>query len=270
MRIIEEKEIFPTNTLFTTLSPKSATHIIHSHDFYELFYIVSGTVTHVYNSTKQELSLSNCIIIKPGDAHEFKNENKCTLRNLLFTKDLYNDLKHLLSITAEVEKDLFGKVFHLSTQQISSCEKKAINFSKEQNIHIKNLLGINILCDILTQILSKKIHTNTNHPKIIDDVLEYLNRDFYLKDCTKKLNLFGYNRSYLSTKFKQCTGVSITDYLTDVRLNYAVYYLKNTNFTLSEIIDKIGIESLSYFNKIFKEKYNISPIKFRKTNDHTS
>ena len=89
MRIIEEKETFPTNTQIVTLSPKSATHIIHSHEFYELFYIISGTVTHIYNSAKQKLSLSDCIIIKPGDAHEFKDENKCTLRNILFTKNLY-------------------------------------------------------------------------------------------------------------------------------------------------------------------------------------
>jgi AraC-like DNA-binding protein len=56
----------------------------------------------------------------------------------------------------------------------------------------------------------------------------------------------------------------------DVRLSHVAYYLENTNYSLQQICNLVGLDNLSYLNKIFKQKYGITPIKYRKLNNKES
>jgi two-component system response regulator YesN len=79
----------------------------------------------------------------------------------------------------------------------------------------------------------------------------------------------GYNPSYISRLFKKYTGDNLSEYLKNLRLKHVAYYLKTTDLSLREIADIVGIESLSYLNSIFKKKYLVPPIQYRKENRHT-
>ena len=58
----------------------------------------------------------------------------------------------------------------------------------------------------------------------------------------------------------QTTPVS---YLIDYRLNCARQLLESTDDTITEISVSVGIDSISYFVRIFKEKFNMTPKAFR-------
>ena len=74
-----------------------------------------------------------------------------------------------------------------------------------------------------------------------------------------------YNRTYICRVFKKETGMSLSEYITNVRLERVAYYLKTTNYPLRTIADIVGMESLSYLNKVFKAKYGLTPAKYRKS-----
>ena len=59
-------------------------------------------------------------------------------------------------------------------------------------------------------------------------------------------------------------GISLSEYIISKRLDTMVYYLINTDYSLTEIGNRIGVESLSYLNRMFKKKYMIPPIQYRK------
>jgi YesN/AraC family two-component response regulator len=75
---------------------------------------------------------------------------------------------------------------------------------------------------------------------------------------------FGYSPIYISRLFKKYVGVTLSDYLKEIRLSHTAYYLENTNYSLQQICNLVGLDNLSYLNKIFKEKYGTTPIKYRK------
>ena len=54
------------------------------------------------------------------------------------------------------------------------------------------------------------------------------------------------------------------EYFLNIKLNAAATMLKNTNRLILDISNDIGITSLSHFNHIFKEKYGVSPNRYRK------
>ena len=58
-------------------------------------------------------------------------------------------------------------------------------------------------------------------------------------------------------------GTGFIDYLNDYRLTMAGRLLKSSDSPVLEIAAQSGFDNLSYFNRIFKRKYGISPGKWR-------
>ena len=63
--------------------------------------------------------------------------------------------------------------------------------------------------------------------------------------------------------FKQHMGTGFIEYLNDYRLTMAERLLKSSDSSVLEIAEQSGFDNLSYFNRIFKRKYGMSPGKWR-------
>ncbi|QQX76529.1 MULTISPECIES: helix-turn-helix domain-containing protein [Aequorivita] len=74
----------------------------------------------------------------------------------------------------------------------------------------------------------------------------------------------GLNINKLQEGFKKLYGSTVNNYVQKKRLDAAYNLLTKTDLSISEIVNAIGLSSKSYFSKIFKEKYEISPSDFRK------
>jgi AraC family cel operon transcriptional repressor len=72
------------------------------------------------------------------------------------------------------------------------------------------------------------------------------------------------SREHLSRTLKKHYGVTITEYVNDLRINYASNLLIKTNTPILDICFNCGFQSVSSFYKVFKNKYSLSPREFRK------
>lgn len=73
----------------------------------------------------------------------------------------------------------------------------------------------------------------------------------------------GINRTYLSTRFSENVGMTISQYNILIRLNAAENMLKYSDMAISQIAEYLCFSSQSYFGKVFKEKNKLTPVKFR-------
>lgn len=74
-----------------------------------------------------------------------------------------------------------------------------------------------------------------------------------------------YNKEYLSRIFKKEVGITISNYLTDIRLEQARRILeKPGEYKIYEACRMVGYEDQIYFTKLFKKKYNITPKEYQK------
>lgn len=69
----------------------------------------------------------------------------------------------------------------------------------------------------------------------------------------------GLNSNKLQQGFRELHGTTVNGYMQDKRLELANTLLRKSDLSISEIVYKVGLSSKSYFSKIFKEKYGISP-----------
>src|SRR5690554_1892471 len=75
--------------------------------------------------------------------------------------------------------------------------------------------------------------------------------------------LVGINTNKLQSGFKALYGTTVNEYIHKRRLDLAKNLLKNSEYSISEIVYLIGLTSKSYFSKIFKKKYGILPSRLR-------
>lgn len=70
--------------------------------------------------------------------------------------------------------------------------------------------------------------------------------------------------SKLQEGFKLVHKCTVNDYIVNKRLEKSFSLLNETDMHIGEVVLEIGLSSRSYFSKIFKEKYKVSPIEIKK------
>lgn len=109
--------------------------------------------------------------------------------------------------------------------------------------------------------------TNNNYSPLnrdVDKVVEFiqnnLSKPITLEEIAKDIYLSPW---YLSRPFKKEMGTTFVKYLNQQRMEYAIYLLNNTDFSIDQISKKTGYRQASYFCRIFKEYYNMTPSIYR-------
>ena len=112
--------------------------------------------------------------------------------------------------------------------------------------------------------LVEKSHVGSND--LIYQTVSYISANF-----KKKLSLeemakdLGVSKYVLSRLFSKTFHRNFNQYLNDARLNYACHRLENTSDSITNICLDSGFESQRTFNRVFKERYKISPSDYRST-----
>ncbi|MHC1748921.1 MAG: response regulator [Cellulosilyticaceae bacterium] len=126
---------------------------------------------------------------------------------------------------------------------------------------------INYLIKMLSEYSSNNINMDLIKNNTFKQILEYINKNFTNTISFQQIcSTYSINPSYLSQLFKKEIGMTSTDYITQLRINYAKDLLCKTNLLVSEISQKVGYEQYFYFAKLFKKVTTMSPKQYRESN----
>ncbi|MBR1970649.1 MAG: helix-turn-helix domain-containing protein [Clostridia bacterium] len=98
-----------------------------------------------------------------------------------------------------------------------------------------------------------------NIKNYIESNLEY---DIKISQISKR---FQYNEQYLGRLFKKEMKISFNQYINQQRIERAARLLAETNEPIIAIALSVGFSNVTYFNRLFKKRFNITPSEFRKT-----
>lgn len=107
-----------------------------------------------------------------------------------------------------------------------------------------------------------KRHTSSYTEQCKDYVYGHYRKKIYLDDIADTL---GISSSYLSRLFKKETGISLQDFINDVRVEKAANLLRYSDETLPGIAEYVNFPSQSYFGRIFKQRMQMTPKQYRET-----
>ena len=181
---------------------------------------------------------------------------------------VYTDLRHLFLNQNRPSFLYFGEKNLLIAEKIK--EKKIFPFEGATRTMLLEGLTYYILALQIESLKANK--EKPGLPKGFDSrYLELLEKCFRHIDVNlSTVNIESLSKTYpisvdkIQTGFKFCYGITVNAYIREKRLSKSLELISQNKFSISEIGYSIGYDSRSYFSKIFRERFGISPSKYKK------
>ena len=112
----------------------------------------------------------------------------------------------------------------------------------------------------MTLVEKNTIGNNDNVYRTVCHIAKHFQEDLTLETLAKEV---GVSKYVLSRVFSKTFHTNFNKYLNEQRLNYAVQQLENTGCSITDIFLDAGFQSHRTFNRVFQEKYHMSPKEYR-------
>jgi len=251
--------------------------VYHDHDFYEICYMLNGEIPHIVNEQQLDLSSGDMVFLRPEDKHIYlRKKSKAKHRDILFQRDFFKSVMEFLGkdFSSTYNSPTLPIKINVSMEEIEEIESLIENYYAIQHENIKEkMLNAKFILIKLLHYLQNNVKTKkdpySQYPSWLKDLLQQMNmRQLYKEGLPTIMSLFNYSKSYMCNVFKKYMGMTMTEYLNDLRLQYAASQIKLTTGSILIISQEAGFSSISYFNKQFKKKYHCTPRQYRSLNNH--
>jgi len=280
--VIDSKKMLAKGKLIDVRTHTRFVHFPkHKHNYIEIIYMVSGSTTHIINDNSK-------VVLNQGDML-FLNQNAYQEILPAGLEDIAINFIVLTEFFDVAFQMLDGenllKNFLVDSLRQDNKTAGYMYFKVADVLPVQNLIE-NMIWSILNeQVNKRKINQTTmgllflqllNYTDKIEQVeddpydnyltlsvlrhIEENYRDSNLTVLAKDLNQPIY---LLSRLVKRSTGYTYKELLQRKRFQKAVELLGNTTLSVNDIISAVGYDNTSYFHKIFREKYNMSPRQYR-------
>lgn len=162
-------------------------------------------------------------------------------------------------------------VFYSHINQWNLVEKVAFEINLEKLMQVNRFKSwdeavayLYNLKDILFDI--QDFEQEKRAEDVIDWLKSYIYRNIHDQDELSLVRLADqvhFNPSYLSRLFKQKTGLNLSDYISDIRVQKAKELLQDMNMKIYEVAQALGYSSSANFVRFFRKATEISPQEYR-------
>ena len=148
----------------------------------------------------------------------------------------------------------------LSDQYIQKCELA-------NSPDVITELSYRMVLDYAERVAKLKLGQNPSVlvTKVSNYVQQHLSEPIKTDNIAKALFM---GRSRLSTSFKNETGINISNYITQIKIDEAKRLLRYSDKSFTSIATYLGFSSPSHFSKVFKEKTDTTPFEYRQMHKH--
>ena len=244
----------------------------HFHNVYEIYYLIENEVIYFIGEKAYLVKPGMVVVIPPNSKHAtFPVNNDKRKRYLIYLPEYF--VEEFLKDDADLLNKISSKPFTVDNNKkmIEQFFKKIIDEFKKPNGSIalqKALIGELLVtlngyyADEKKSEFSSEI--NDIASGTISLITRYINDNFSKKITLGTLsNEFFLHPSYISRIFKKKLNISFSAFLRNIRINKVMDYLKNTEYTITEIAQNTGFDSPTSLCRVFKKNVGMSPLRYR-------
>lgn len=255
--------------------------IAHSHTFFEMIYVYSGSCKQKISQNTISLSTGDICIIPPGITHTVEVFDESIIINVLMRKStlhniFFNFLRTPNILSAFFLNNIYSKngndyiIFHSGND--NDLKEKFIYMLWEtmsKNLYYYQMISNTIM--LIFGLLIRNYERSVEMPTFTQKsdvqrfaLLQYIQDNFTTVKLEHVAERFHYTPEYTSKLIKQATGHTFTQILQQVRLERAQVLLQDTNLTIADISNQIGYETTEHFIRTFKKCLNVTPTEYRR------
>ena len=266
-QLMRKESILVNNEDFSTQLTSFSNNQYHSHDFYEIFYVLEGNSRQILNNETTTLSTGDLFILRPNkDSHSFLSDSGKLFihRDVIIETSLFKETAEFLSpgLFNELENATNPFYLKLSIDALKELESKFLQLNKQLDNKKELILSKQLLVDILSLTLLNTTKEDGQLPIWLNTLLSTFNHSTNLP-LSKVLEDFNYSQAYMCRIFKKYMGTTMTEYFNEIKLHKAYMLLKTTDISISELLLSVGFENKTHFYRCFKNKFGKTPKEIR-------
>lgn len=254
----------------------------HKHNYLELMYVYQGSMTHVIDDRQIVIEQGEIMLLNQNIEHEIKfaGENDLIF-NFIIPPNFLNFLSSLVAEDNLVARFLFESLFsytndgeylcfhvaddQLITQQIETIITSIYRPSVNNQVAVKLQVGL-LLVHLMNAPEKIEAYSMNSYDKVLSSsILKYIALHYQEGSLTNLASQIHQTDYKISKVIKKMTGKTFKQLVQETRLQKASEYLLNTNLPVYVIMHNVGYENLSFFYRMFKDTYHMTPQEYRET-----
>ena len=218
---------------------------VHTHQFYEIVIYTKGKGSFYADNREIPFSPGTIIIIPPLTPHTSSSTEEY----------------ERIYINGE-----FNHIFSFASPVVLSDNSEKEGFFLAKMIY-RNRFGngefVSSLINAFTHFMLQNIETDDEINSAIKNIINKITDNFFDSNInlSSLLQKSGYAEDYVRAKFKQLTGKTPINFLTEIRIGHACFLMEayKKSLPLAEISEKCGYTDYVYFSRQFKKVKGVSP-----------
>lgn len=278
--VIDAKKLLDSGRLITIRPHTRFAHFPeHSHNYVEVVYMCRGSTTQIANGNQIVLHEGEILFFGQGSRQEIlpAGENDIAV-NFIILPQFFDKILEMLDEDKTPLRNFIVDSLGNSTGNTNCLYFQVADVLPVQNL-IENLIWTLIkgtspnrrsICQttmglLFMQLLNytDRLVSGSTEEAAIVKVLRYIEENYRTGTLIEIADTLHYDLCWLSREIKRRTGQNYKELLQEKRLTQAAYFLKHTSLRVEEVGGAVGYSNLSYFHRIFQNKYGTTPKKYR-------
>lgn len=270
---LQHHSIFDAGNSFhlaETVICESKKTYLHDHDFFEIFFVTKGCITHHADNEETTLNTKSACLVYPHTQHCFSKTScsEAVFTNLAITpSQFFTTFKYLTDATPHPKEK--AKTIHHLPEHIWAwlCAKTAQQQSTSPTKKHGRLQLKSILAELLTCFLiNTSSKTLPAAPFWLQNAVSLMReKENYTQGMERFVKLSGKTHEHLSRELKKHYHTTPSHFINQLRISQAARLLQSSDKPVLDIIYEMGFMNVSFFNRLFKERFGIPPRQYRKS-----
>ncbi|RYY12878.1 MAG: AraC family transcriptional regulator [Chitinophagaceae bacterium] len=282
MKHIVQKSAIPSTKMLVVKQLKEL-HFdpnLHLHPEYQLFLVVKGRGTRFIGDNIKAFKPGDLVFTGPNlphmwrDDHSAEGNKKSTILGIViyFPENFLGDI---INVKDEMEniRHLFDKAAR--GLEIHGKTNRTVGKMMQELLQVKGVSSIILLLKILHTISESAEYTQITHINYLpvnnkvetdrmNKIYHYLMKNFRQKVSLAEIaELINMTETSFSRYFKSRVNKSFSDFLKELRIDYARKLLNENKVSINQVSYESGYTTLSNFNKQFREVTGKTPLQYR-------
>lgn len=252
----------------------------HSHNYVEFVYMYQGTTTHIIDGSEVTLKEGDLLFMNQHAEQEIlpAGEKDIAVNFMIMPQFFDTVLRNLdnesgslrdFLISCLTDRDMGGNYLYFDAADILPVQNLMENMiwimlTEPQN---RRTLSQNTITLLFLTLIDQASHIyvsdDSYEQQLMLKLLNYIDTEYRVASLTDFAEQEHFDIYALSRFIKKKTGRTFKDLLVEKRLRQAEYLLANTSLPVADIALSVGYENTSYFHRIFRETYGMSPREWR-------
>ena len=255
----------------------------HRHNFIEVLYVCEGSLINIIGGKQVVIEAGELLFLNQFTRHEILPAGKNDIAiNFMILPEFF-DVAYTMSGSNNVLADFLvnvlrqneekGEYLHFRVAEVLQIQNLLENMiyslvtgRGDQNRINQTTMGL-IFLYLLDSVQYAEMRVPNQYENMISmTTLDYIEQNYKTATLTELCVRLHLPMHVLSKMIKKNTGFNFKELLQRKRMNKAIELMCETELPISDIIAAVGYENGSYFHRVFREKYHVTPRAFREIN----